>query len=41
MAPVMPLTDPKQVWEVQKNQYNTVSQASRDALLERYQEMKM
>ena len=41
VAPVMDMTDPKTVWDTLKSQYQSVSEANRDALLEKYQSTKM
>lgn len=39
-APVMELTNPKEVWDVMTKHYKTVRQASRDAFLDKYQALK-
>ena len=41
VSPVIYLSDPKDVWNTLAKQYKSVSQASRDALLEKYQNLKM
>ena len=41
VSPVLHLKEHKKVWDTLKAQYETVNQASKDALLERYQNSKM
>ncbi|KAI0559809.1 gag-polypeptide of LTR copia-type [Gracilaria domingensis] len=41
VAPVLEMDEPHEVWATLRDQYQSVSQASRDSLLDTYQAMKM